>query len=63
MMAEIIAHDGASCSLVTGWISAHLNCRFILALAQIDKMSERTVRRPFDIADLDDYLGPPSGFG
>jgi hypothetical protein len=29
-----------------------------LALAQLDDMPEQTVRRPLDVADLDDHFGP-----
>ena len=34
-----------------GPISPHLNRRLVLALAQIDDVSEETVRRPLDVAD------------
>ena len=37
--------------------TAHLDGQLILALTQIDNMPEQTVRRPFDIADLDDRFG------
>src|SRR5437870_527386 len=40
------------------WAAAHLAGQLILALAQVDDMPEQTVRRPFDIADLDDHFGP-----
>jgi hypothetical protein len=36
--------------------AAHLSSQLILALAYIDDMSKQTVRRPFDIADLDDHF-------
>jgi hypothetical protein len=38
--------------------AAHLDCRFVLALAQIHNMPEQTVRRPLDVADLGDHFGP-----
>ena len=39
-------------------VAAHLGSQLIFALAQVDDMSEQTVRRPFDITDLDDHFGP-----
>jgi len=36
--------------------AAHLVRQLILALAKVDDVSQQTVRRPLDIADLDDHL-------
>src|SRR5690242_12375400 len=38
-------------------VPTHLGSRLILALAQVNHVPEQTVRRPFDIADLDDHFG------
>ena len=38
--------------------TAHISGQFIFALAQVDDVSQQTVRRPFDIADLDNHFGP-----
>ena len=36
----------------------HLHGQLIVALAQINDVPQQTVRRPLDIADLDDHFGP-----
>src|SRR6516225_10190143 len=41
-----------------GWAAAHLGGQLILPLAQVDDMSEETVRCPFDVAHFNDHLGP-----
>ncbi len=41
-----------------GSVAAHIGRRLVLALAQINHMPEQTVRRPLDVADLDDHLRP-----
>ena len=38
--------------------AAHLDGRLVLALTEIDDMSQQPVRRPFHIADPDDHFGP-----
>jgi hypothetical protein len=43
--------------------AADFDGRLILALAQIDDMSQQPVRRPFGVADLDDHLGGPNAPG
>jgi hypothetical protein len=37
-------------------VAAHVGCRLVLALSEIDDMPEQTVRRPLDVADLDHHL-------
>src|SRR6201982_1330826 len=39
-----------------GWAAAHLGSQLVLPLAQIDDVTQQTVRRPFDVADFDDHL-------
>ena len=39
------------------WITAYLDGRLVLALAQIDDMPEWAVRCPLGVADLDHHLG------
>src|SRR6516162_5389016 len=38
--------------------AAHLHGQFVLAFTQVDNMSEQDIRRPLDVADLDDHIGP-----
>ena len=38
-------------------IPPHFGRQLILALAQVDDMPQQTIRRPFDVADLDDHFG------
>jgi hypothetical protein len=59
----ISLHTGASFSIAAGRISPHLNCRFVLALAQIDNMSEPTARRPFDSWPRRSFRAVPNGLG
>jgi hypothetical protein len=40
--------------------TANVDRQLVLSLAQIDDVPEQTIRRPLDVADLDDPLGPHS---
>src|SRR5215472_3988737 len=40
------------------WAAAHLAAQLILALAQVDDMSQQPIGRPFHKGDFDHHFGP-----
>src|SRR5712691_2549000 len=45
VIAEIVAHGEISCPFDAGWITAHVDCRLVLALTQINHVPRSEERR------------------